>query len=495
MAKKTTTKKTTRNNHKGTKKNSRSAAAANAPKTSGSGDRAPLVVVANRLPVRRVTSGNRSSWVTSPGGLVAALHPVLTETRGCWVGWPGEPDRGVEPFEHEGITLKPVTLSQQDVENYYYGFSNGTLWPLYHDSIRFPQFHRRWWWPYLEVNRRFADAACEATAKNGTVWVQDYQLQLVPGMIRQQRPDLKVGFFLHIPFPSAEMFTRMPWRNRIIEGLLGSDLIGFQSKQSARNFARVAKQLSGATGSESRLEHMGREIKVESHPIAIDFERFESIASSEKVKEKAAALRSYLGEDRNIILGVDRLDYTKGIDVRLRAIEELYRDQLTTAAETVFVQIAVPSREAIDAYEQMRNDIETLVGRINGEYADPGRVAVHYLYRGFPQDELIAYYLAADVLIVTPFQDGMNLVVKEYAASRVDDSGVIVLSEFAGAANELRDAMLVNPFDIDAVTSAIDQAVRLPEEDAKKRMRRMRKHLRKHDVYAWAEKFLDSLRN
>jgi trehalose 6-phosphate synthase len=285
----------------------------------------------------------------------------------------------------------------------------------------------------------------------------------------------------------------MPWRARIIDGLLGADVLGFQTKQSARNFSRVARQLTDATGSDTKIEHEGREILCEAHPISIDFQRFDSLANSEEVQEKAHALRNYLGKDRNIILGVDRLDYTKGIDVRLRAVEELFENKLTTAAETVFVQIAVPSREAIDAYEKMREDIELLVGRINGAHADPGRVAVHYLYRSLPQEELVAYYLAADVIVVTPFQDGMNLVVKEYVATRTDNSGVVVLSEFAGAAHELKDALFANPFDIDAVTSSLDQAIRLPEEDAARRMRRMRNHVKKNDVYAWAQGFLTTL--
>ncbi len=458
-------------------------------------DRADMVVVANRLPVSQVKSSQRSSWVTSPGGLVAALHPVLSESRGCWVGWPGQPGETIQPFEHEGINLRPVTLSKADVDAYYFGFSNGTLWPLFHDSIRFPEFHRRWWWPYLEVNRRFADAAAESTAEGGTVWVQDYQLMLVPSMLRQQRPDVKIGFFLHIPFPSAEMFTRMPWRTQILEGLLGSDLVGFQTRHSAQNFRRVARQLTDATGSGATLEYQDREVKVDHFPIAIDFERFESIAKSERAQEKADTLRRDLGRDRKIMLGVDRLDYTKGIDIRLRAVEELFENKLTDANETVFVQIAVPSRENIGAYEDMRRSIEGLVGRINGTHSQQSRVAVHYLYKSLAQEDLVAYYMAADVLVVTPFRDGMNLVAKEYAASRINNDGVIVLSEFAGAARELKGALLVNPFDIDAVTSALDQSLRLATDDETRRMTRMRKHLRVNDVYLWARKFLAELKD
>lgn len=452
-----------------------------------------LVVVANRLPVRRVQENGKSGWAVSPGGLVTALHPVLKDKRGAWVGWSGTPDETVRPFKHQGMHLAPVRLSEAEIDAYYYGFSNGTLWPLYHDSIRFPQFHRRWWWPYLEVNRRFADAAARTVARNGTVWVQDYQLQLVPAMLREQRPDVKIGFFLHIPFPSSEMFTRMPWRTQVVEGMLGADVVGFQTKQSARNFAHAARLLAGAKGSDTRLNHRGRRITCKAFPISIDYDRFAGYAETERVQQKARELKAQLGNERKIMLGVDRLDYTKGIDVRLRAVEELFHHKLTTAAETVFVQIAVPSREDIAAYDQMRRDIEELVGRINGQHAEAGRVAVHYLRRGLPQEDLAAYYLAADVIVVTPFQDGMNLVVKEYIASRVNDDGVVVLSEFAGAAGELKQALMVNPFDIDGVTSALDQSIRIPHDEAVRRMKKMRKQVRTNNVFTWSRNFLDEL--
>ncbi len=486
MAKKTA-KKSTASRKTGARKSSSGSRAKH-----GGHDGSSLVVVANRLPVRRVKQGNKSSWAVSPGGLVTALHPVLQEEQGAWVGWSGEPGENVQPFQHEGMHLKPVALSKPEVDAYYYGFSNGTLWPLYHDSIRFPQFHRRWWWPYLEVNRRFAEAAAEVVGKNGVVWVQDYQFQLVPAMVRQQRPDAKIGFFLHIPFPSEEMFTRMPWRKQVVEGMLGADVLGFQTKQSARNFAAAARLLTDAKGSDTHLKYEGRTVEVRAFPISIDYDQFEGYALSEKVQAKAKVLKEQLGADRRIMLGVDRLDYTKGIDVRLRAVEELFGHELTSAAEAVFVQIAVPSREDIAAYDDMRRSIEELVGRINGQYAEPGRMAVHYLRRGLPQEDLAAYYLAADVMVVTPFQDGMNLVAKEYVASRIHDDGVMVLSEFAGAAHELKQSIMVNPFDIDGVTSALDQAVRLPEDEAKTRMKKMRRQVKQNDVFVWAERFLDA---
>ena len=454
---------------------------------------APLVVVANRLPVRRVKRGSRSVWETSPGGLVTAMHPLLRERGGWWVGWDGTAGGASRSFRHRGISIRPVPLSGQELEGFYEGFSNESLWPLYHDALRTPEFHREWWRQYVEVNRRFTDAVLGLVSPGSTVWVHDYHLQLVPGMLRAAQPDLKIGFFLHIPFPALELFARLPWREEILEGLLGADVIGFQTKLMAQNFLRAARGYTDARGAGSTLQLDSRRVRVLPFPISIDVSEFTSIAESDRTADRVATMHSRIGQGRKIILGVDRLDYTKGIDVRLRAFEEsLARGDVRTA-DACMIQVAVPSRGGVDDYAAMRKSIEQMVGRINGEYGEPGRVAVHYLHRNLPREELIAYYRAADVMMVTPLRDGMNLVAKEYVATRTDDSGVLVLSEFAGAANELRQAVLVNPFDIDGVGSALTTALAMPAAEQRRRMRSLRKKVSAYDLYAWAESFLGAL--
>lgn len=459
---------------------------------------AKLIVVANRLPVRRVGEGSKSAWAISPGGLVTALAPILRERSGTWVGWAGEAasegDSAIRPFKHEGIQNRPIAVSSRDTEAFYRGFSNRTLWPLYHDAVRPPEYHRRWWWPYVGVNRRFAEAAASRASSGDLIWVHDYQLQLAPQMIREREPGAKIGFFLHIPFPPEELFGQIPWRQQILEGLLGSDVVGFQTKLSAQNFSRACRRFTSATGSDTRLNFQGRTVQVRSFPISIDTGAVEAKAGSVRSIEIAAMLRERVGDGRKIVLGVDRLDYTKGIDIRLRAFEELLGRGVYSVDDVVFVQVAVPSREAVEEYVEIRERVEGVVGRINGEHGDVGRAAVHYLYRSLPFDELVGYYRAADVCMVTPYRDGMNLVAKEYVAARTDDSGVLVLSEFAGAAEELRSgAMLVNPHDIDGMAAALHSALAAPDADVKRRMKTMRRTVRRHDVFAWAEGFLEVL--
>jgi len=445
------------------------------------------VIAANRLPVARVGD----EWQTSPGGLVSALVPIVQERGGSWVGWTGMADFAPEPFTHDGIEQRPVPLSQADIDGYYYGFCNGTLWPLYHDALRVPQYHRHWWGPYREVNQRFAEETAGALQPNDVAWIQDYQLQLVPGMLRELRDDVSIGFYLHIPFPPLELFARLPWRKEVLEGLLGADVIAFQTRLGRHNFARAAKRFAGAEGGTRQLRFGDRTVRLKTAPISIDTARFIEAAKSAEVQQKAAALRKELGEDRTVVLGVDRLDYTKGIDVRLRAFEALLDTH--PADDLVFVQIAVPSREEVDEYSLMRSEIEQIVGRINGTHGRPGHVPVHYLYRSVPFEDLVAYYSVADVMTVTPLRDGLNLVAKEYVASRIQGDGVLMLSEFAGASQELQSALLVNPHDLDGVAAHLVEAVAMPEEEQRLRMGRMRRHVQRHDIFDWAQKCLADL--
>jgi trehalose 6-phosphate synthase len=457
---------------------------------------AEFVVVANRMPVdlEKLPDGSQR-WKRSPGGLVTALEPMLRSRDGAWVGWVGLPDAEVEPLVEDGLQLHPVTLSAEDVENYYEGFSNGTLWPLYHDVVAPPAFHRHWWQAYVRVNQRFAETTAEVAGKGATVWIQDYQLQLMPAMLRELRPDLRIGFFLHIPFPPVELFQQLPWRREIVEGLLGADLIGFHTPGGVRNFRQLATRFTDAVagGHRSELEYGGRRVKVGAFPISIDSAQLDEMARRPEVQERAKQIRADLGDPERIILGVDRLDYTKGIDVRLRAFEELLAEGRASNEDTVFIQLATPSRERVEHYQRMRNDIEQSVGRINGAYAKVGHPVLHYLHQSLPRDELVAFYLAADVMLVTPLRDGMNLVAKEYIACRTDGGGVLVLSEFAGAAIELKESVLVNPHDTDGVKNALYEALTMPQAESRRRMRSLRRQVLGHDVDRWARTFLDAL--
>src|SRR5581483_8392114 len=462
-----------------------------------------FVVVANRLPVdlEQLPDGT-TTWKRSPGGLVTALEPLLRRRQGAWIGWPGVPDADEEPIVQEGLHLCPVRLSTEDVQEYYEGFSNATLWPLYHDVIVKPIYHREWWDRYVDVNRRFAEATARAAAPNATVWVQDYQLQLVPKMLRELRPDLTIGFFLHIPFPPVELFLQMPWRTAIVEGLLGADLVGFQLPGGAQNFLILARRLVGATtsrgtiGLRSRLgeiEYDSRTVRVGAFPISIDSADLDHKGRDRRTRQRAREIRSELGNPRKILLGVDRLDYTKGIDVRLKAFSELLAAGRAKRDDTVMVQLATPSRERVESYKVLREDIERQVGHINGEYGEVGHPVVHYIHRPLPRDELIAFYVASDVMLVTPLRDGMNLVAKEYVACRSDLGGALILSEFTGAANKLNQAYLVNPHDLGGVKDAVEAAMNQSPEEGRRRMRAMRRQVLTHDVDQWARSFLEAL--
>ena len=386
-----------------------------------------------------------------------------------------------------------MTLTQEEYEEFYVGFCNGTLWPLYHDSVRAPEFHRHWWHPYRAVNERFAEVTAQRLGSDDVAWVQDYQLQLVPQMLRDMTEVHRIGFYLHIPFPPVELFAKLPWRNAVLEGLLGADVLAFQSRSSRTNFAVAARRLVGAAGSSRRLQWQGREIVLQVAPIGIDTSLFDEKARSEVTTKAAKEIRSQLGDPQVVLLGVDRLDYTKGIDLRMRALQTLLELRPDLIGEVVFIQIAVPSREDVEEYQRIRADIEGLVGRINGDLAEVGRPPIHYLYRSVPFDELIAYYRAADIMFVTPLRDGMNLVAKEYVATRYDNTGALILSEFAGAAEQLTQAFIVNPFDLNALASTLDEAIVAASVRGNPQMQSLRRSVKRHDVFWWADRCLSAL--
>ena len=467
-----------------------------------------FVVVANRLPVSPDATETATGWVRSPGGLVSALEPALRSHDAVWVGWSGRvapagADDAATPLspipdDAGPCALREVFLTKDDLEGFYEGFSNSTIWPLYHDAIASPAYHRHTWDHYVRVNRSFADTVAQHAAPGATVWVHDYQLQLVPGMLRERRPDLRIGFFLHIPFPPGELFAQLPWRSEIIEGLLGADLIGFHTVGGAQNFLALTARLLGmapdATGVTVPSLRSGlRRVTVGAFPISIHTAEYDAIARTPEVQARAAEIRTTLGDPKRLLLGVDRLDYTKGIDVRLKAFTELLADGSIAPGEAVFVQIATPSRENVEDYQRLRDEIDLMVGRLVGGQGVLGAPPIQYLHQPFDRDELVAFYVAADVMLVTPYRDGMNLVAKEYVASRVHGDGALVLSEFTGAAVELDSAFLVNPYDADGVKQAIRNAMHAPAIDLETRMRRMRAHVAEFDVDRWATSFLDAL--
>ncbi len=459
----------------------------------------PLVVVANRLPIEY---DEEEGWRAAPGGLVAAMESVLRDRDALWIGWSGRyedaaADAPPPPTGSGGLQLDEVPLTKAEIEGYYEGCSNGAIWPLYHDAIVTPVYHRTQFQAYRRVNEKFARRVAEVAPRGALVWVHDYQLQLVPRMLRQLRPDLRIGFFLHIPFPPVEIFSQLPWRRQILEGLLGADLVGFQTREAALNFLRLVQRYLALRPGGDRVvvdELSGsRTVRVEAFPIGIRAEDFASKAEEPETLARAAEIREDLGSPDLILLGVDRLDYTKGIDVRIRAVTELFQDEELDPDSTVFVQVATPSRENVDEYQRIRDDVELLVSRANGDIGKLGTTPIHYMHQNMPRDELIAMYVAADVMLVTPLRDGMNLVCKEYVACRTEESGALVLSEFTGAAVQMPDAWLVNPYDIDGVKRSILDAANVAPQESARRMSSLRHGVFEHDVERWAQDFLSRL--
>ncbi|GAA4442782.1 alpha,alpha-trehalose-phosphate synthase (UDP-forming) [Phytohabitans houttuyneae] len=453
-----------------------------------------LVVVANRLPVDdTVAPDGACEWRRSPGGLVSALHPILHHTPATWVGWAGGTGPAPSLPEVDGVRMHTVALTADDVREHYEGFANATLWPLYHDAVEQPVYHRRWWESYQRVNQRFAEAAAEIAEPGAVVWVQDYHLQLVPGMLRELRPDLLIGFFLHVPFPPPELFMQLPRRAELLLGMLGADLVGFQRAQAAHNFAQLCAKVLNVPATDRRIAVEDRVVRIGAFPVSIDMAEMAQLAEQPEVVARAKQFRADLGEPQHMILSVDRMDYTKGIEHRLKAYSELLADGHIKVRDTVMVQVVVPSRERVEQYQVLRDRVEHRVGRINGEFGRVGEPAIHYLNQPFDRAELVALYRAADIMVVTPLRDGMNLVAKEYVAARVDNTGALVLSEFAGAAAELTQAYLVNPHDLDGLKLTLMHAKEASPDDVNARMSAMREHLRGHDIQAWARSYLTAL--
>ncbi len=446
-----------------------------------------LVVAANRLPVEISADGTVTS---SPGGLASALSSVATEDS-IWVGWGGPSAGHLASLSGHHPRLHPVPLSQVEETRYYQGFANSVLWPLFHGRLRREEMNRSWWRTYRSVNERFALAIARTAPPNATVWVHDYHLLLVPKLLRARRPDVRIGLFLHIPFPNAQLFSMLPWRQEVLAGMLGSDLVGFQVEEDAANFINAAERILELHAHGPRLRVGGRTVEVDTFPISVDFVRWDELGT--QAVESAAALREELDVD-SIFLGIDRLDYTKGITQRLQAFEELVNEGRIDVERCAFVQVAVPSRSDVPAYQDEREEVEAIVERINTSHRrQDGSGPVRYIESSFDDTGLAAWYRAADALVVTSLADGMNLVAKEFVAARGDGDGVVVLSEFAGAAQDLPEALIINPYDIEAIKAALLTALALPEDERRSRMESMRDNVRHHDVHHWAQQFLQRL--
>jgi trehalose 6-phosphate synthase len=454
-------------------------------------ERRPVVAVANRLPVQAGDDG----WQLSPGGLVTALRPVMSARSGAWVGWDGGTKGTPSRLPELSIELAPVSLTASQVRDYYHGFANRTLWPLLHNAIEKPVFDRSWWTAYQSVNQRFADAATAALDSNdgALLWVHDYHLLLVPELVRRRRPQQHSGLFLHTPWPSPDVFARIPWRKDLLLGPIGADVLSFHTERYRKNFVRACGRLLAGDGVKVRGSELhlpdGRVVRTTASPISIDVGQFAALATSAATDEEIALLRTQFA-GRMVLLGVDRLDYTKGIVERLLAFEALLERRPDLRDRLVLLQVAVPSRDDVHEYRQLRNQVDQIIGRINGRFTQPGKdVPVHYLYRSLPPQSLTAYYAAADVMLVTPLVDGMNLVAKEYVA--VQDArggaGVLLLSEFTGAAVELKDAMLCNPFDVDGLSLLIEQALEMPEGVRRRAMTSLARRVTTHDVHRWVD--------
>ncbi len=452
----------------------------------------PVVVVANRLPGDRDATGR---WARSPGGLVTAVLPAITSLDATWIGARTGERREATCSSEDGVRIVELGTSADEHDLYCDGFSNSTLWPLYHDAIVPPRYDQSWWTAYGAVSKRFAHAAARFAPPGASVWIHDYHLQLVPAMLRSLRSDVRIGYFHHIPFPNTDLFRQLPWRSEIIEGLLGADLIGFQRQGDVANFCDAAASLCDVRVDESRCGPVlagGRRVDVDAFPVPVDAAAFARRGNARSTIDRACEIRVACGSPRHLLLGVDRLDYTKGIDQRLAVVRTLFSEGVLQSGRDAYLQVAVPSRADANGYAELRARVERLVGDINGEFADVGAPVVHYLHRSLEVDELTAMYRAADVMLVTPFRDGMNLVAKEYVASRTDGAGSLVLSEFTGAADELSDAWHVNPHDTRSMQEAVRSALGSPDH-GRAAMRSMRAAVANQSPSRWATSFLSRL--
>jgi trehalose 6-phosphate synthase len=465
-----------------------------------------MILVSNRLPTTVESGPNGSVLKPSSGGLVSALKPLFKARKGYWIGWLGE-GYGDEIDEllagsatDSACQLVSVALTPGERRGFYTGFSNEIVWPLFHDLQARCNFDPTYWKAYVSVNRKFADATARVANHDSVVWVHDYHLMLVGEFLRGQGIRSRMGFFLHIPFPPVDIFEKLPWRTQILRALFRFDVIGFQTPRDQRNFLSCVRRFLPdvdlqRNDGEVRAASGGRITLIRSFPIGIDFDEFDTHARQPEIAARVAEIREDM-RGRQIILGVDRLDYTKGLPERLRAFQHLFATYKNLRRQVSLVQIVVPSRESIPKYRDLKLETEMLISQINGQFGDPGWMPIHYIHRSVERPELIALYGAADIALITPIKDGMNLVAKEFCASQVDEHGVLILSEFAGSAEQLNNgAILVNPYDTGAVADALHTAFHMDAEERAQRMKKLRRRVRNANVFRWCDDFCSCLEN
>jgi trehalose 6-phosphate synthase/phosphatase len=456
-----------------------------------------LLIVSNRLPVTVTVQDGHPVVRPSAGGLATGLQAPHDRSGGLWIGWPGDIEgltaetRAEFDRQLEAMRAIPICLSDREVTLFYEQISNAVLWPICHDRIDRLPLHVDGWDVYEAVNARFADAVAEHYRPGDVVWVHDYQLLRVPALLRERIPDARIGFFLHVPFPNPEIFFTLPNRHWLVEGMMGADLVGFHTRRYHGHFRAALRRLFSVEADSAGIARWrSREVRLGVYPISIDVADFARRAATREVVGKT---KEYRASGLRLLVGIDRLDYSKGIPRRLMALKRLLLLHPEWRERVRLIQVAVPTRDRVDAYRRFRRDVSSLVGQINGEFGTPTWTPIQYIHRSIPGDVLVALYRAADVMLVTPLRDGMNLVAKEFPASRIDDDGVLVLSEFAGAADELTDAVLVNPYDVDATAEAIHRALTMDATERTHRMQRLRRTVEENDVHRWAGRFLEDL--
>ena len=457
----------------------------------------PLTIISNRAPYQIKKNSGQLTCEKNAGGLVSVLDEILCQAGGTWIAWgekEGAPSRVEIPLDKPKYALRLIRLAEQEVQNYYHGFSNRILWPLSHYFLDRCRFRAEYWSAYQAVNQKFAAAFRAGCKDQDLVWIHDFHLTLLPGFLRKERANLSIGFFWHIPFPASPVFRVLPWREEILKGLLGSDLIGFHLPLHAGHFLQCVEDVLEVPvdrGSGS-IRYDGRVIKVSAFPVGIDFHKWDDLACSAPVREKARQMRDEMGI-KYVLLGVDRLDYTKGILERLLAYERFLEKYHEFHRQVCLIQIAVPSRTRVDEYRSLRREIDEAIGRITGRFSTRKWIPLRYLYQSFAMEDVASYYLAADLALITPLRDGMNLVAKEYVACRREEDGSLILSEFTGAAATLTEAILVNPYNVEGLADTIRRSLCMSVEEKGRRMKVLRQRVKERDVYWWCESFLKDL--
>lgn len=437
------------------------------------------------------------TYKTSEGGLATGLGSIYKKDDNIWIGWPGlvveeEKKQKQIAIDLRGESMRPVFLTETEIKEFYEGFSNETLWPTFHYFSQYAVYDQQLWETYVRVNQKYCDEVVKQAGPDDTIWVHDYQLLLLPCMLRSRLPNSTIGFFQHIPFPSYEVFRLLPWRKEILEGMLGSDLIGFHTYDDMRHFLSAVNRIVGLGSMHGWINTNSRSLLVDSFPMGIDYDKYADTANLEEVKKREKVYRSNMIAEK-IILSIDRLDYSKGIPQRLQAFELFLEKYPEFHEKVTLVMLVVPSRDAVGKYKELKEEIDEFVGRINGKYSHINWNPIQYFYRSFPLETLSAFYRMADIALVTPMRDGMNLVCKEYVASKLDQTGVLILSEMAGASKELTDALLINPNDINEMVETLHTALTMPEEEQRARMSSMQQTLKRYNIHHWVNMFMDRL--